>query len=65
MYMIEYSVSQKAFNINTLPLMLTVNLKNAILEGENDYQVVGMAKTHELAQEYVRDLKIKYKEFRK
>lgn len=48
---VEYSVSQKCFHINTLDTAITQNLRGIGRGGQPDFVVVGMAETYEEAIE--------------
>ena len=63
MHVIEYSISQKKFHIQTISMSLTANFYDALMGRENDYKIIGLAKSHGGACQFVDDLKIRHKEF--
>lgn len=42
LYIVEYSITQNAFNINLLGACIETNIKNALNKNYTDYQIVGI-----------------------
>ena len=63
MFVIEYSVRQKAFHVQDLQEMLTKNIMNSIKKVSLDYQVIGFADSRESADDFIESLRDEYEEF--
>ena len=56
MIMIEYSVKQNAFHVDTMSNRMHENIKLAQLGIISDYVLVGVAPTRELANELIKKI---------
>ena len=62
MYIVEYSVKQKAFHISDVKTSIEKNLMSSLSGEINDYKIIGFCATHEGAHTYIDDLKVRFPE---
>lgn len=62
-YVVEFSLSQKAFHIDTLDVSIKNNQTNMALRTQNDYQIIGAFNTYEQASYFISQIRDKVKDY--
>lgn len=57
MFVVEYSICQKAFHVDTLEATVEKNLKNVVRGYSNDYQIIALRETHEMALSFIESVR--------
>lgn len=61
-YFVEYSVSQRCFNIDTVNRIFETNLNSVINSIPNDYKVLTITDSYEDAQNFIQKLKKEFQD---
>jgi len=60
LYAVEYSVSQKYYNIDTLNRCIENNIISSIQRNHTDYLIIGICKNHEDADWFIKTFQSKH-----
>lgn len=61
MIAVEFSLSQRCFHKHTVKSMLETNTMNMVLRKQTDYVPIGLFQTHEIADQFIDNMKVSIK----